>query len=58
MFSESWRTTQGESTGSRHPVPRVRRDIDGAVWPDETKPLSAKGPTGACVRTLTDLAVG
>jgi len=38
-------------------TPWVHLDIAGTAWLDEQKPWAAKGPTGAAVRTLVDLAM-
>jgi leucyl aminopeptidase len=38
------------------PTPWVHLDIAGTAWLDDAKPFLAKGPTGICVRTFTDLA--
>jgi leucyl aminopeptidase len=40
------------------PTPWVHLDIAGTAWLDEGKPFMAKGPTGVCVRTFADLAMG
>ncbi|MBK5292857.1 MAG: leucyl aminopeptidase [Acidobacteriia bacterium] len=40
------------------PTPWVHLDIAGTAWLDECKPHMAKGPTGVCVRTFTELALG
>ena len=40
------------------PTPWVHLDIAGTAWLDEGKPHMAKGPTGVCVRTFTELALG
>ena len=37
-------------------TPWVHLDIAGTAWLDEAKPHLAKGPTGVCVRTFTNLA--
>ena len=39
-------------------TPWVHLDIAGTAWLDETKPDMPKGPTGVCVRTFIDLALG
>ena len=39
-------------------TPWVHLDIAGTAWLDEGKPFMAKGPTGVCVRTFTQLALG
>jgi leucyl aminopeptidase len=39
-------------------TPWVHLDIAGTAWLDDAKPYMAKGPTGVCVRTFTDLALG
>jgi leucyl aminopeptidase len=39
-------------------TPWVHLDIAGTAWLDEPKPYMAKGPTGVCVRTFTELALG
>jgi leucyl aminopeptidase len=38
-------------------TPWVHLDIAGTAWLDEPKPHMAKGPSGVCVRTFTDLAL-
>ncbi len=38
-------------------TPWVHLDIAGTAWLDESKPFSAKGPTGVAVRTFTRLAL-
>jgi leucyl aminopeptidase len=38
-------------------TPWVHLDIAGTAWLDDQKPWAAKGPTGAAVRTLVDLAM-
>jgi leucyl aminopeptidase len=40
------------------PTPWVHLDIAGTAWLDEAKPHLAKGPSGVCVRTFVDLALG
>jgi len=40
------------------PTPWVHLDIAGTAWLDEGKPHLAKGPSGVCVRTFVDLALG
>jgi leucyl aminopeptidase len=40
------------------PAPWVHLDIAGTAWLDDGKPFMAKGPTGVCVRTFAELAVG
>ncbi len=40
------------------PTPWVHLDIAGTAWHDEAKPSMAKGPTGVCVRTFVELAMG
>ena len=40
------------------PTPWVHLDIAGTAWLDEGKPWMAKGPTGVCVRTFVELAMG
>jgi leucyl aminopeptidase len=37
-------------------TPWVHLDIAGTAWLDDAKPFMAKGPTGVCVRTFTNLA--
>ena len=37
-------------------TPWVHLDIAGTAWLDDAKPYMAKGPTGICVRTFTQLA--
>jgi leucyl aminopeptidase len=37
-------------------TPWVHLDIAGTGWLDEAAPSLAKGPTGVCVRTFTQLA--
>lgn len=37
-------------------TPWVHLDIAGTAWLDDAKPHMAKGPTGVCVRTFTNLA--
>ena len=39
-------------------LPWVHLDIAGTAWLDDAKPWMAKGPTGVCVRTFTQLAMG
>jgi leucyl aminopeptidase len=39
-------------------LPWVHLDIAGTAWLDDAKPWMAKGPTGVCVRTFTQLALG
>src|SRR6202167_2182124 len=39
-------------------TPWVHLDIAGTAWLDDAKPYMAKGPTGVCVRTFADLALG
>jgi leucyl aminopeptidase len=39
-------------------TPWVHLDIAGTAWLDDAKPFMAKGPTGVCVRTFTNLAMG
>ncbi len=39
-------------------LPWVHIDIAGPAWAEESKPYQAKGPTGAGVRTLAELAMG
>ncbi len=38
-------------------TPWVHLDIAGTAWLDEAKPHLAKGPSGVCVRTFSNLAV-
>jgi leucyl aminopeptidase len=38
-------------------TPWVHLDIAGTAWLDDAKPFLAKGPTGVCVRTFTNLAM-
>lgn len=38
-------------------TPWVHLDIAGTAWIDEPKPFLAAGPTGVCVRTVTQLAM-
>jgi leucyl aminopeptidase len=38
-------------------VPWVHLDIAGTAWLDDAKPWMAKGPTGAAVPTLVNLAL-
>ncbi len=40
------------------PTPWVHLDIAGTAWHDDAKPHMAKGPTGVCVRTFVELAMG
>jgi leucyl aminopeptidase len=40
------------------PTPWVHLDIAGTAWLDEPKPALAKGPSGICVRTFVELALG
>lgn len=40
------------------PTPWVHLDIAGTAWLDEAKPALAKGPSGICVRTFVELALG
>ena len=40
------------------PLPWVHLDIAGTAWLDDNKPYMAKGPSGVCVRTFVDLAMG
>jgi leucyl aminopeptidase len=39
-------------------LPWVHLDIAGTAWLDDAKPWMAKGPTGVCVRTFAQLAMG
>jgi leucyl aminopeptidase len=39
-------------------TPWVHLDIAGTAWLNDAKPFLAKGPTGVCVRTFTQLAMG
>ncbi len=39
------------------PAPWVHLDIAGTAWYEESKPYAAKGPSGAAVRTLIELAM-
>ncbi len=39
------------------PLPWVHLDIAGTAWYEEQKPYAAKGPSGAAVRTLVELAL-
>jgi leucyl aminopeptidase len=39
-------------------IPWVHLDIAGTAWLDDAKPFMAKGPTGVCVRTFVQLALG
>ena len=39
-------------------TPWVHLDIAGTAWLDDAKPFMAKGPTGVCVRTFANLALG
>jgi leucyl aminopeptidase len=39
-------------------TPWVHLDIAGTAWLDEPKPFMAKGPSGVCVRTFVNLALG
>ncbi len=39
-------------------APWVHLDIAGTAWHDDAKPHMAKGPTGVCVRTFVELAMG
>ena len=38
-------------------TPWVHLDIAGTAWLDDAKPFLAKGPSGVCVRTFTNLAM-
>ena len=38
-------------------TPWVHLDIAGTAWLDDAKPFMAKGPSGVCVRTFTNLAM-
>ena len=38
-------------------TPWVHLDIAGTAWLDDAKPYMAKGPSGVCVRTFTNLAM-
>jgi len=40
------------------PTPWVHLDIAGTAWLEEAKPHMAKGPTGVCVRSFAELALG
>jgi leucyl aminopeptidase len=39
-------------------TPWVHLDIAGTAWLDDARPYMAKGPTGVCVRTFANLALG